>query len=95
VTALAWAIYEPGRARELAELAVADTGHRQRRRQGGQEPAQDLRRAARPAARPVGRVVEEDPARGIVKFAKPVGVVAAVTPSTNPAATRSTRRCSR
>jgi sulfoacetaldehyde dehydrogenase len=26
VTALAWAIYEPGRARELAELAVADTG---------------------------------------------------------------------
>ena len=26
VTALAWAIYEPGRAKELAELAVADTG---------------------------------------------------------------------
>ena len=26
VTALAWSIYEPGRARELAEMAVADTG---------------------------------------------------------------------
>jgi len=26
VTALAWSIYQPDRARELAELAVADTG---------------------------------------------------------------------
>jgi sulfoacetaldehyde dehydrogenase len=32
-------------------------------------------------------VIEEDRARGIVKYAKPVGVVGAVTPSTNPAAT--------
>ena len=37
-------------------------------------------------ARTVG-VIEEDPALGLVKYAKPVGVVAAVTPSTNPAAT--------
>src|SRR5262249_1245606 len=32
-------------------------------------------------------VIEEDRARGIVKYAKPVGVVAAITPSTNPGAT--------
>src|SRR5258708_11389854 len=32
-------------------------------------------------------IVEEDKARGIVKYAKPVGVVCAVTPSTNPGAT--------
>lgn len=87
VTALAWALYEPGRARELAELAVADTGlgnvadkivKKQRKTFG---TLRDLLRV-----RSVG-VIEEDPARGLVKFAKPVGVVGAVTPSTNPGAT--------
>ena len=87
VAALAWAIYEPGRARELAELAVADTGlgnvedkvtKNQRKTFG------TLRDLAR--VRSVG-VIEEDPARGITKYAKPVGIVAAITPSTNPAAT--------
>lgn len=87
VTALAWAIYEPGRARALAEMAVADTGlgnvtdkitKNQRKTFGA---LRDLMR--------VGSVglIEEDPARGIVKYAKPIGVVAAITPSTNPAAT--------
>jgi sulfoacetaldehyde dehydrogenase len=37
-------------------------------------------------ARSVG-VVEEDPARGLVKIAKPIGVVGAFVPLTNPAAT--------
>src|SRR5690606_40387746 len=37
-------------------------------------------------ARSVGEI-ERDDKRGIVKFAKPIGVVAAVTPSTNPGAT--------
>ncbi|MDX1434777.1 MAG: aldehyde dehydrogenase family protein, partial [Gammaproteobacteria bacterium] len=37
-------------------------------------------------AKTVG-VIEHDVERGLVKYAKPVGVVAAVTPSTNPAAT--------
>jgi sulfoacetaldehyde dehydrogenase len=32
-------------------------------------------------------VIEEDTGQGIVKYGKPVGVVAAITPSTNPAAT--------
>ena len=32
-------------------------------------------------------VVKEIPEKGLVEYAKPVGVVAAVTPSTNPAAT--------
>jgi len=32
-------------------------------------------------------VIEEDPARNIVKIAKPVGVIGALTPSTNPEAT--------
>ncbi len=87
VTALAWAIYEPARARELAELAVEDTGlgnveskimKNQRKTFGC---LRDLSRV-----KSVG-IIEEIPEKGLVKYAKPVGVVAAVTPSTNPAAT--------
>jgi sulfoacetaldehyde dehydrogenase len=87
VTALAWSIYKPEHARELAEMAVLDTGlgnvadkitKNQRKTFG---TLRDLMRA-----KTVG-VIEQDPALGIVKYAKPVGVVAAVTPSTNPAAT--------
>ncbi len=87
VTALAWSIYEPGRALELAQLAVSDTGLgdveskivKNRRKTFG--CLRDLMRV-----KTVG-VIEEIPEKGLVKYAKPVGVVAAVAPSTNPAAT--------
>ncbi len=87
VTALAWSIYEPGRARELAEMAVEDTGLgtvdskiiKNTRKTFG--TLRDLMRA-----KTVG-IIEEDTTKGIVKYAKPVGVVAAIAPSTNPAAT--------
>ncbi len=87
VRALAWSIYEPGRARTLAELAVSDTGlgnipdkiiKKQRKTFG---TLRDLLRV-----RSVG-IIEEDAAHGVVKYAKPMGVVVAVTPSTNPGAT--------
>lgn len=87
VTALAWSVYKPENARALAELAVEDTGLgnvsskiiKNTRKTFG--TLRDLMRA-----RTVG-VIEEDPARGLVKYGKPVGVVGAVCPSTNPAAT--------
>ena len=87
ITALAWSIYKPEHARELAEIAVRTTGLgnvadkivKNRRKTFG--TLRDLLRA-----RTVG-LIEEDPARGLMIYAKPVGVVAAVTPSTNPAAT--------
>ncbi len=87
VTALAWAIYKPQRARELAEMGVENTGLgnvsdkivKNTRKTFG--TLRDLMRA-----RTVG-VIEDDPARGLVRYAKPVGVVAAICPSTNPAAT--------
>ncbi len=87
VTALAWSIYEPSRARELAEIAVRDTGLgnveskviKNTRKTFG--CLRDLIRV-----KSVG-VIEEMPEKGLVKYAKPVGVVAAVAPSTNPAAT--------
>ena len=87
VTALAWAIYEPERARELAERAVADTGlgninskiiKNQRKTFGC---LRDLMRV-----KTVG-IIEEVKTKGLYKYAKPVGVVAAIAPSTNPAAT--------
>ena len=87
VTALAWSIYKPENARELAEMAVKDTGlgnvddkitKNQRKTFG---TLRDLMRV-----KTVG-IIEEDPAKGLVKYGRPVGVVAAVTPSTNPAAT--------
>ncbi|MBV9522764.1 MAG: aldehyde dehydrogenase family protein, partial [Alphaproteobacteria bacterium] len=87
VTALAWSLYKPEHAKELAELAVADTGlgnvadkivKKQRKTFG---TLRDLLRA-----KSVG-IIEEDAKNGIVKWAKPVGIVAAITPSTNPGAT--------
>jgi sulfoacetaldehyde dehydrogenase len=87
VTALAWSIYKPENARMLAELAVEDTGlgnvgskivKNQRKTFG---TLRDLMRV------PTVGVIEEDPVRGMVKYGKPVGVVGAVCPSTNPAAT--------
>lgn len=87
VRALAWSIYKPEHARMLAELAVTDTGLgnvqskviKNTRKTFG--TLRDLLRA-----KTVG-VIAEEPERGIVKYGKPVGVVGAVCPSTNPAAT--------
>lgn len=87
VTAVAWAAYKPERARKLANKAVSDTGLgkveskllKNTRKTFG--TLRDLLRV-----RTTG-VIEEDTGNGLVKYAKPVGVVAAVCPSTNPAAT--------
>src|SRR5690349_13244763 len=85
--AAGWAIVEPARNRALAEIAVRDTGlgnvadkiAKNRRKTMGL--LRDLQ-----GARSVG-VIFDDPARGLTEIARPVGVVAAITPSTNPAAT--------
>ncbi|MGE5104130.1 MAG: acylating sulfoacetaldehyde dehydrogenase [Betaproteobacteria bacterium] len=85
--AAGWAIVEPSRNRALAELAVRDTGlgnvadkiAKNRRKTMGL--LRDLQ-----GARSVG-VILDDPERGLIEIARPVGVVAAITPSTNPAAT--------
>ena len=87
VVAAGWAIVEPARNRALAELAVRDTGLgnvadkivKNRRKTLGL--LRDLR-----GAKSVG-VIAEDPRRGLIEIARPVGVVAAITPSTNPGAT--------
>ncbi len=87
VTAIAWSLYKPQHAAELAETAVRNTQlgnvddkitKNQRKTFG---TLRDLMRV-----RTVG-VIAQDLEKGMVKYAKPVGVVGAVTPSTNPAAT--------
>ena len=87
VTALGWSIINPENNAELAKLAVRDTGlgnvedkitKNQRKTLG---LLHDLK-----AAKSVG-VVAEDVEKGIIEIARPVGVVAAIVPSTNPAAT--------
>jgi len=87
VAAAGWAIMEPARNRELAELAVADTGIgnvEDKVRKNHRKTLGLLRDLQ--GAKSVG-VIGEDVALGLVEIARPVGVVCAVTPSTNPAAT--------
>ncbi|WP_425045370.1 acylating sulfoacetaldehyde dehydrogenase [Primorskyibacter sp. S87] len=85
--AAAWAIMEPSRNRALAELAVKTTGlgnvpdkitKNHRKTLGLMRDIKGVRTQG---------VLSDDPAMGITEIARPVGVVGAVVPSTNPAAT--------
>jgi sulfoacetaldehyde dehydrogenase len=87
IAAVGWAIMEPSRNRALAEIAVRDTGlgkledkvEKNHRKTLGL--LRDLQGAVSTG------VIAEYPEKGIVEIARPVGVVAAVVPSTNPGAT--------
>jgi sulfoacetaldehyde dehydrogenase len=87
VTAVCWAIVRQDRAEELAKLAVDEGGFgnyndkvsKIRNRCMG--TLRDMQ-----AVKTVG-IVEEIPEKGLVKIAKPVGVVAALIPTTGPDAT--------
>ncbi|WP_170473272.1 acylating sulfoacetaldehyde dehydrogenase [Ruegeria arenilitoris] len=85
--AAAWAIMEPTRNRELAELAVKTTGlgnvpdkiTKNHRKTLGL--MRDIQGAV------TYGVMSDDPSTGITKIARAKGVVGAIVPSTNPAAT--------
>jgi sulfoacetaldehyde dehydrogenase len=87
VAAVGWAIMEPSRNRTLAEIAVRDTGlgrvedkiEKNHRKTLGL--LRDLQGAVSTG------VLAQHPEEGIVEIARPVGVVAAIVPSTNPGAT--------
>ena len=87
ITAVAWALVNPDNNQRLSERAVADTGlgnvadKRLKNRRKTMGLLRDLR-----GVRSVG-VIAEYPERGLVEIARPVGVVAAIVPSTNPVAT--------
>ncbi len=86
-TAVAWEMYCDENIRRMAKSAVAETGMGsvedkiQKHKNKVLGVIDDVRHA-----KSVG-LVEEDQTRGIRKYAKPVGVVGALTPVTNPTAT--------
>jgi sulfoacetaldehyde dehydrogenase len=87
VTAIAWAVVRPDNAEALARLAVEEGGfgnYADKVTKINKRVTGVLHDMA--AVRTVG-VVEELPELGIVKIAKPVGVVAALIPTTGPDAT--------
>jgi len=85
--AAAWAIMEPTRNQALAELAVKTTGL-------GNVPDKITKNHRKTlglmrdikAAQTFG-VISDDTATGITEIARPKGVIGAIVPSTNPAAT--------
>ena len=87
VTAVAWALCKPSTNKFISNLAVNSTGLgdvedkilKNRRKTLGL--LRDLK-----GVKTVG-VINEFKEKGIIEIAKPVGVVGAITPSTNPAAT--------
>ncbi|HTD89485.1 MAG TPA: aldehyde dehydrogenase family protein, partial [Burkholderiales bacterium] len=87
VTAAGWAIMEPARNKTLAEIAVRDTSlgnvpdkiDKNHRKTLGL--LRDLKGAISTG------VLREIPEQGITEIARPVGIVCAVVPSTNPGAT--------
>ncbi|MBC7781334.1 MAG: aldehyde dehydrogenase family protein, partial [Proteobacteria bacterium] len=82
-----WAIIEPTRNRRLAELAVRDTnlGRVEDKVVKNHRKTLGLLRDLQGAIST--GVIAELPALGITEIARPVGVVCAVVPSTNPGAT--------
>lgn len=87
VQAVAWAVYEEDRAEEISEVAVRDTGFGnvedkiQKKRRKTKGTLDDL------LGEPSVGVIDTDEEEGLTEIAKPVGVVGAVLPSTNPGAT--------
>lgn len=85
--AVAWAIMEPSRNRLLAELAVETTGlgnvpdkitKNHRKTLGLMRDIQNVKTFG---------TIRDDAVTGITEIARPMGVVGAIVPSTNPAAT--------
>ena len=85
--AVAWALLEPDANCRLSQMAVEETGlgNAADKEQKNRRKTLGLLRDIR-GQKTVG-VVREDAARGITEIARPCGIVAALTPSTNPLAT--------
>jgi len=87
VTAIAWALCNPSTNKLISNLAVDSTGlgNAEDKISKNKRKTLGLLRDLK-GVKTVG-VISEDKQKGIIKIAKPVGIVGAVTPSTNPAAT--------
>ena len=87
IRAMVWSVARPGVAEDIAQFTIDET-------QLGNYAGKFLKIQRKTRAtlmdiiddKSVG-ILEEDPARAIVKIAKPMGVIGALSPSTNPEAT--------
>ncbi|NNE63219.1 MAG: aldehyde dehydrogenase family protein [Gammaproteobacteria bacterium] len=87
VTAVGWAIINDDNNHLLTEMAIRDTGigkYEDKIRKNYRKTLGLLRDLK--SAKSVG-VIAEYPEKGLIEIARPVGVVGAVVPSTNPVAT--------
>lgn len=87
VTAVGWAIVNETNNCLLTEMAIGDTGigkYEDKIRKNHRKTMGLLRDLQ--GTKTVG-VIAEYPAKGLIEIARPVGVVGAVVPSTNPVAT--------
>lgn len=85
--AVAWAIMEPERNRALAELSVKTTGLGNVPDKIAKNHRKTLGLMRDIADATTCGIIANDPQTGITEIARPVGVVGAVVPSTNPGAT--------
>ena len=85
--AVGWAIMEPTRNRALAQLAVQTTGLGNVNDKITKNHRKTLGLLRDIADAKTYGIISDDPATGVTEIARPIGVVGAVVPSTNPAAT--------
>ncbi|WP_415400609.1 acylating sulfoacetaldehyde dehydrogenase [Tateyamaria sp. SN3-11] len=85
--AVGWAIMEPARNRALAELAVQTTGLGNVADKITKNHRKTLGLLRDIAGVESYGVIRDDAATGITEIARPMGVIGAIVPSTNPAAT--------
>ncbi|MFC6462967.1 aldehyde dehydrogenase family protein [Paracoccus aerius] len=85
--AAGWAIMQPERNRQLAELAVLSTGLGNVADKIVKNHRKTLGLLRDISAAQTHGILSDDPATGITEIARAIGVIGAVVPSTNPAAT--------
>lgn len=85
--AAAWAIMEPDRNRTLAELAVSATGLGNVADKITKNHRKTLGLMRDIAQAQTFGILRDDSTTGITEIARPIGLIGAVVPSTNPAAT--------
>jgi sulfoacetaldehyde dehydrogenase len=87
VKSLAWAVYRDDYARNLAEMAVCDTGLGNVIDKTIKNKRKNYGTLCDLMAVQTRGLCEAEPERGLYTYYKPVGVVGSLTPATNPGAT--------
>lgn len=87
VQAVAWSIVQDERAREISEVAVETTGMGDVEDKYSKKKRKTMGTLDDILGEPSVGVINRDEEEGVTEYAKPVGVVGAVIPSTNPGTT--------